>query len=145
MQRRAPQTSDIDDETLFAKVERGDVEAFTAVYNKYHKLLYALAYRYLMSSAMAEDAVQHVFTRFWEFRSELRVGISLRNYLITMTKNHILNVIRNENTALTKNYEIAQGIPTYEDTLVDSLEKKELMSIFIKLSICCHPKSGKSV
>ena len=76
MQRKAPQTSDIDDETLFAKVERGDVEAFTAVYNKYHKLLYALAYRYLMSSAMAEDAVQHVFTRFWEFRSELRVGIS---------------------------------------------------------------------
>ena len=70
MQRKAPQTSDIDDETLFAKVERGDVEAFTAVYNKYHKLLYALAYRYLMSSAMAEDAVQHVFTRFWEFRSE---------------------------------------------------------------------------
>ena len=53
MQRKAPQTSDIDDETLFAKVERGDVEAFTAVYNKYHKLLYALAYRYLMSSAMA--------------------------------------------------------------------------------------------
>ena len=86
MQRKTPQTSDIDDETLFAKVERGDVEAFTAVYNKYHKLLYALAYRYLMSSAMAEDAVQHVFTRFWEFRSELRVGISLRNYLITMTK-----------------------------------------------------------
>lgn len=132
MQRKTPQTSDIDDETLFAKVERGDVEAFTAVYNKYHKLLYALAYRYLMSSAMAEDAVQHVFTRFWEFRSELRVGISLRNYLITMTKNHILNVIRNENTALTKNYEIAQGTPAYEDTLVDSLEKKELMSIFYK-------------
>ena len=57
MQRKAPQTSDIDDETLFAKVERGDVEAFTAVYNKYHKLLYALAYRYLMSSAMAEARI----------------------------------------------------------------------------------------
>ena len=27
MQRKTPQTSDIDDETLFAKVERGDVEA----------------------------------------------------------------------------------------------------------------------
>lgn len=35
---------------------------------------------------MAEDAVQHVFTRLWEFRSELRVGISLKNYLFTMTK-----------------------------------------------------------
>lgn len=40
-------TPDMDDETLFAKVERGDVEAFTVVYNKYHKLLYVLAYRYL--------------------------------------------------------------------------------------------------
>ena len=67
-------TPDMDDETLFAKVERGDVEAFTVVYNKYHKLLYVLAYRYLMDKAMAEDAVQHVFTRFWEFRSELRVA-----------------------------------------------------------------------
>ena len=61
MQRKAPQTSDIDDETLFAKVERGDVEAFTAVYNKYHKLLYALAYRYLMSSAMAEDCAARIY------------------------------------------------------------------------------------
>ena len=54
-------TPDMDDETLFAKVERGDVEAFTVVYNKYHKLLYVLAYRYLMDKAMAEDAVQHVY------------------------------------------------------------------------------------
>lgn len=56
----------MDDETLFARVERGDVEAFTVVYKKYHKLLYVLAYRYLMNKTMAEDAVQHVFTRFWE-------------------------------------------------------------------------------
>ena len=114
----------MDDETLFARVERGDVEAFTVVYKKYHKLLYVLAYRYLMNKTMAEDAVQHVFTRFWEFRSELRVGVSLKNYLVTMTKNHILNVIRNENTAVAKNYEIAQSTPEYEDTLVENLEKK---------------------
>lgn len=124
------QSADTDDEALFARVEQGDVEAFTAVYNKYHKLLYVLAYRYLMNAAMAEDAVQHVFTRFWEYRTELRVGISLRNYLITMTKNHILNVIRNENTALAKNYEIAQSAPAYEDTLIETLEKKEMMSLF---------------
>ena len=76
MQRKTPQTSDIDDETLFAKVERGDVEAFTAVYYKYHKLLYALAYRYLMSSAMAEDAVQHVFTRFRESIISVRMMVA---------------------------------------------------------------------
>lgn len=125
-----PQAPDTDDEILFARVERGDVEAFTAVYHKYHKLLYVLAYRYLMNRAMTEDAVQHVFTRFWEYRSELRVGISLKNYLVTMTKNHVLNVVRNENNALAKNYEIAQRTPEYEDTLVEKLEEKELMSLF---------------
>ena len=81
-------TPDMDDETLFAKVERGDVEAFTVVYNKYHKLLYVLAYRYLMD--------------------------------------------RNENNAIAKNYEIAQSIPEYEDTLIENLEKKEMMSLFYK-------------
>lgn len=125
-----PQTSDVNDEILFVRMGRGEVEAFTTIYKKYHKLLYVLAYRYLMDKAMAEDAVQHVFTRFWEFRSELGVSISLKNYLITMTKNHILNVIRNENNAIVKNYEIAQNAPEYEDTLIENLEKKELMSLF---------------
>lgn len=124
--------SDPTDEELFARVEQGDEEAFTLIYNKYHKLLYVLSYRYLMNAEMAEDAVQHVFTRLWEFRSELRVGVSLKNYLFTMTKNHILNIIRNENNALTKNYEMAQAAPGIEDNLIENLEKKELMSLFYK-------------
>ncbi len=120
------------DEILFAKVERGDMTAFTEIYHRYHKLLYVMSYRYLMDTEMAKDAVQHVFTRFWEYRTELRVGVSLKNYLVTMTKNHILNVIRNENNAVAKNYEMAQDAPEYEDFLVESLEKKELMSLFYK-------------
>lgn len=123
---------EVADEVLFAKVEHGDVDAFVGIYNKYHKLLYVLAYRYMASHEKAEDAVQHVFTRFWEYRTELHVGVSLRNYLITMTKNHILNVIRNENNAIAKNYEIAQSTPEYEDVLVENMEKKELMSLFYK-------------
>ncbi|MCF0256752.1 MAG: hypothetical protein HUK10_10770, partial [Bacteroides heparinolyticus] len=62
--------------------------AFTEIYHRYHKLLYVMSYRYLMDTEMAKDAVQHVFTRFWEYRTELRVGVSLKNYLVTMTKNH---------------------------------------------------------
>ncbi len=106
--------------------------AFTEIYQRYHKLLYVMSYRYLMDAEMAKDAVQHVFTRFWEYRAEIRVGVSLKNYLVTMTKNHILNVIRDENNAIAKNYEMAQAAPEYEDTLVENLEKKELMSLFYK-------------
>lgn len=127
-----PQISELNDEALFALIEKGDERAFTQAYDRYHKLLYVLAYRYLMNVNMAEDVVQHVFSRLWEFRTELRVGISLKNYLFTMTKNHVLNLIRNENSAITKNYEMAQSAPVYEDNLIENLEKKELMSNFYK-------------
>ena len=127
-----PQISELNDEALFALIEKGDERAFTQAYDRYHKLLYVLAYRYLMNVNMAEDVVQHVFSRLWEFRTELRVGISLKNYLFTMTKNHVLNLIRNENSAIAKNYEMAQSAPAYEDNLIEDLEKKELMSNFYK-------------
>lgn len=127
-----PQISELNDEALFALIEKGDERAFTQAYDRYHKLLYVLAYHYLMNANMAEDVVQHVFSRLWEFRTELRVGISLKNYLFTMTKNHVLNLIRNENSAITKNYEMAQSAPVYEDNLIENLEKKELMSNFYK-------------
>ena len=129
---KSAQYTNTDDEKLFSFIEKGDKGAFTQAYDRYHKLLYVLAYRYLMNADMAEDVVQHVFARLWEFRSELHVGISLKNYLFTMTKNHVLNLIRNENSAISKNYEIAQSTPVYEDNLIENLEKKELMASFYK-------------
>jgi len=129
---RANPYSNTEDKHLFALIAQGDKNAFTIVYNKYHKLIYVLAYRYLMDMEIAEDTVQHVFSHLWEYRSELRVDISLKNYLFTMAKNHILNIIRNESNAIAKKYEIAQSSPHYEDNLLEQLEKKELMSLFYK-------------
>ena len=43
---------------------------------------------------------------------------------------YILNLIRNENTALEKQYEIAQQVLGYEDDLVEKLERREQMSLF---------------
>lgn len=124
------QYSEASDDELFSLIEEGDEGAFTLVYEKYHKLLYVVAYRYLMNREMAEDIVQHVFVRLWEFRSALSVSVSLKNYLFTMTKNYVLDQIRNEHTALIKNYEILQRKGDYEDDLVEKLEKRELLSLF---------------
>lgn len=130
MQHRLNQYLDADDNELFALISEGDYSAFTLVYHKYHKLLYVLAYRYLLNQPMAEDVVQQIFTCFWEYRSELTIGVSLKNYLYTMTKNHVLNLIRNQNTALIKNYELSQTISNTEDNFVEKLEEKEMMSLF---------------
>ncbi len=124
--------SQIADDALFARVQKGDEKAFTIVYERYNKLIYVLAYRYLQDKARAEDVVQYVFVKLWEYRATLQIGVSLKNFLFTMAKNHVLNLIRNENTALEKSYEIAQQIAEYEDDLAEKLEKRERISLFYK-------------
>ena len=120
------------DEQLFNLIENGDKMAFTEAYNKYHRLLYSVSYRYLMDKEKAEEAVQYVFVRLWEYRSDLNIGISLKNYLFTMTKNYVLNVIRNENSAIEKQYELAQRTSEFADDFVEKFENRERMDIFYK-------------
>lgn len=120
----------ISDTELFFRIQKGDEKAFTIAYELYNKLIYVLSYRYLMDEERAKDVVQYVFVKLWEYRAELNIGISLKNFLFTMAKNYILNLIRNENTALEKQYEIAQQVSGYEDDLVEKLERREQMSLF---------------
>ena len=115
------------DNQLLTLLAQGDEEAFTVIFERYNKMLYALAFRYLKSETMAEDAVQHIFLRLWEGRQFLVVTVNLRNYLYTMVKNHILNEIRNNNTAVEKNYEMAQLSSAEADDVMEKLEKKEMM------------------
>ena len=47
---KSAQYTNTDDEKLFSFIEKGDKGAFTQAYDRYHKLLYVLAYRYLMNA-----------------------------------------------------------------------------------------------
>lgn len=122
----------MDDSDLFFLIQKSNKEAFTIVYNRYHKQLYLLAYTYLKDRDMSEDAIQHVFSKLWEFRKDIKIKVSLKNFLYTITKNYILNQIRDNNTAIKKNYELAQSTESYEDNLLDIIEQKELMMLFRK-------------
>jgi RNA polymerase sigma-70 factor (ECF subfamily) len=121
---------DKDDGHLLQLLRQGNKDAFTCIYERYHKMLYALSYRYLKSQAVAEDAVQHVFVKLWEHHADIIVVANLRNYLYSMTKNYILNYIRNEHSAVAHNYQIAQVAGTVEDNLFETIERKELMALF---------------
>lgn len=120
------------DNVLLKQLQEGNQIAFTTIYNKYHKALYAFSYYYLKNNEQAEDAVQSVFSKLWEYHSQIIITINLKNYLYKMVKNHVLNEIRNNTNAFTKNYEIAQSTENYEDNLLEKIEEKELRSLFYK-------------
>ena len=51
------------DQKLYAELRKGSEHAFVTVFERYNRLLYALAYRYLKSGEEAEDAVQYTFMK----------------------------------------------------------------------------------
>lgn len=132
MSVKESKTDALSDKELSSLIQKGSKEAFTCAYERYNKQLYALSFRYLMDKSMAEDAVQHVFVKLWEFHSHLEVSISLKNYLYTMTKNYVLNQIRSQKSIIAHNYKMSQSeyIQTYEDNLSEAIENKEILAHF---------------
>ena len=144
MHKRFLSISGQTDDELLILLQKGNERAFTAIYERYHKLLYVLAYKYLKDNDTAKDAVQQIFLKLWESRSLFSIHINLRNYLYTMLKNHLLNEIRNNFTALEKNYELAQETIEYENEILSKLEEKEMTEQLYR-AIDSLPEQKKAV
>lgn len=144
MHKRFLSISGQTDDELLILLQKGNERAFTAIYERYHKLLYVLAYKYLKNNDTAKDAVQQIFLKLWESRSLFSIHINLRNYLYTMLKNHLLNEIRNNYTALEKNYELAQETIEYENEILSKLEEKEMTEQLYR-AIDSLPEQKKAV
>ena len=144
MHKRFLSISGQTDDELLILLQKGNERAFTAIYERYHKLLYVLAYKYLKDNDTAKDAVQQIFLKLWESRSLFSIHINLRNYLYTMLKNHLLNEIRNNYTALEKNYELAQETIEYENEILSKLEEKEVTEQLYR-AIDSLPEQKKAV
>jgi len=71
----------------------GDTAAFKELYNYYHPQLYRFSLRYVKSPFLAEEVVHDVFVKVWENRHTLDESRSIRSYLYTICKNHMLNVL----------------------------------------------------
>lgn len=122
--------SNSEDTALFHLIKKRDKDAFTVVYHKYHQYLYNLAFRYLKNVEWSEDAVQYVFVKLWDSTRDINIEINLKNYLYTMTKNFILNQIRDNKEMISLNYENAQIEITDESSdILKMMDDTELIRL----------------
>jgi len=108
---------------LLLQLLKGNESAFTQIYHRFWPVLYAVAQRYLKDDEMAKDAIQHVFMQLWECKADLALDTNLKNLLFTMTKNHLINVIRHNNMVIQKNYEWAQMYES-NDTWLEKMQSE---------------------
>ena len=119
-----------EDSKLAKEIRNSNVTSFEKTYRKYHKQLYGVAYKYLRSRELAEDAIQDIFLKLWDLRKDIDPSRSLRDFLFTMLRNHVLNMIRYNQRRIIRNYKfIEQGNTVEEQTPADVVYLSECHDI----------------
>lgn len=87
--------SELDDAALLGLMARGQDGALAALYDRYGRLVYSVAYHAVGDAETAEEITQDVFVRAWEsahtYRAEMaRVG----TWLVSITRNRSIDELR---------------------------------------------------
>ena len=89
-----------DDERRWADAIRaGDAGAFAALFRAYYGPLCTYAKRYVGERETAEELVQDVMLKLWEFRATWLLRGTLKSYLYTAVRNQALDVLKHERVA----------------------------------------------
>jgi RNA polymerase sigma-70 factor (family 1) len=83
-----------DDIELIKKLRKGDVESFDLIYEKYSGKLYSFGLKYLRSIEETEELVQSVFLKVWENHKILKIDLSFKSYIFSITYNDICQIFR---------------------------------------------------
>lgn len=83
-----------DDIELVEKLQKGDINAFDLIYEKYSGKLYAFGLKYLRSAEEAEELVQSVFLKLWENHKILKKESSFKSFIFTIAYNDICKLFR---------------------------------------------------
>ena len=78
------------DHDLWQRIRVGDEQAFTALFEKYHRTLYNYGSKLSTNSSLVEDAVQDVFIDIWRLRHNLTENVtSVKFYLYRALRRRI--------------------------------------------------------
>ena len=84
-----------EDDELIAAVARGDQPALLALYDRYGRMGYGLAYRILGDAGAAEEAVQDAYLRIWRRAATFDASRgAARSWLLTIVHHCAIDLLR---------------------------------------------------
>jgi len=82
-----------DDARLMSRLRLRDPDAFEALYDRHHRLVYGIALRLMRHAAQAEDVTQAVFLNIWSAPHAFESG-NFAAWIGRVTRNRCLDVLR---------------------------------------------------
>jgi RNA polymerase sigma-70 factor (ECF subfamily) len=124
-------SDDDDDARLMQAVAKGDKAAFATLFDRHQRSVVRFAYRFVGSTARAEELAQDIFVKLYRSASGYRPTAKFKTFLFRVATNHCLNELRRGDYRLEQSEpDSAQGeADTREGGAVtpdQSLEGKEL-------------------
>ena len=88
---------DTSDESLLARVAKGDDDALGNLYDRFGRVAYGLALRVLRDERLAEDAVQDAFLAVWRQAASFRPErANARTWVLTFVHRRAVDLVRRE-------------------------------------------------
>lgn len=88
----------LDDKTLILLIARADAQALSALYDRYHRLIFSLALNVVGDHGTAEEITLDVFIRVWRAARTYRgEQAKVTTWLASITRNRSIDVIRKRN------------------------------------------------
>ena len=118
---------------LMERVRARDVDAFEALYDGYHRLVFGVGLRMLGDPMMAEDLTQTVFMKVWT-APELFRGGSFVAWVSRVARNRALDVLRSR--AVHPEAEIPADLPlegALDDEVLVRLDAERVRDALAKL------------
>lgn len=125
-----PDLHQLSDVELFIYLKDGDVEAYEAIFRRYHGVLLHHAGRILKDEELAHDVVQEVFEYLWRKRESIELHTALSSYLYKSVRNAVLNQLKRNQRYQNHLEELARFIDhkvTPADNLVRTKQLQEII------------------
>ena len=118
------------DDALMADLARRDLSALAALYDRYGRLAYSLAYRILGEAETAEDVVQDAFLSAWRGATTYRRERgNPRAWLLSIVHHRAVDILRRKTTFRPAPLEMAESQPSDDDTALAAEKNVEQRTV----------------
>ncbi len=119
----------LDEIELIDRLKQSDKEAYLALYDKYHLLVYNWSLKLVKSPQLAEDIVQEVFLKIWQIRERLNPQQSFPAFIYRVSRNKAFTLLKKISTDAKLNLEVM----THLGSTVENTENKLLWKQYEEL------------
>lgn len=124
--------SQLKDQDLMSLLERDNHDAFTEIYDRYWKKMFALAADKLDDLDEAKEIVQQIFVSLWERRHTIDIHQSLSGYIAVSVKYKVINILHRRDVRQKHLDELPSDF-NVDDSTLEWLEFEELRHRIAKI------------